>query len=185
MPSRASARTSRASMSAASRIVVMIVAEQVQRAVDDQVRRMLLDASRPFPPPRPRRRRAQGRCRQATVRDPATFALAKSRSSAIGKDRTLVGLSLPRHLAFSARTSSSPVSRTEISTGRSTVASCGKALSAIAASAARADERLPGAATVPFLVGFECDLEHHRRPRPFIGFDDAADERVADDVGRR
>ena len=46
MPSRASARTSRASMSAASASSLMVVAEQMERAVDEQVRRMLVDAAR-------------------------------------------------------------------------------------------------------------------------------------------
>ena len=40
-----------------------------------------------------------------------------------------------------------------------------------------ANEQRPVGATVPLLVGFDVDLEHHARirPRPLIGFDDAPD----------
>src|SRR6185437_293226 len=116
---------------------------------------------------------------------PATFVARNSSSLARGKDRTLVGLSLPRHSAFSSRTFPLPVSRTEISIGRPLIASCGKALSAIAASAAfrtsSSQERLlshssSASTAISSITGVSS-------PGSFIGLDDATNQRVAHDVG--
>ena len=99
---------------------------------------------------------------------PATICLRKSFASASGKERTLVGLSLPRQSAFSARTSSSPVKLDrqldrdaracrQLREGAFGDRGLGRA----------ADELRPSElATVPFLVGVDVDLEHHARPGP-------------------
>ena len=98
MPSAASARTSRASMSARFGVVVVVVAEQMQRAVDDQMRRMVARRRCPCPP-------ASAVADAAGKDDIAkqqfwsgnVCVLQIISVSAIGKERTLVGLSLPRH----------------------------------------------------------------------------------------
>src|SRR5205085_8475433 len=60
-----------------------------------------------------------------------------SSGSTIGKERTLVGLSFPRHSRFKAWTSSSPVNLIEISMARSLSSAPGKSLASTAASTAR------------------------------------------------
>src|SRR5215218_3184688 len=115
---------------------------------------------------------------------PATFARIKSRSSDIGKERTLVDLSLPRHSALSARTSSSPVRVTEISTDRSLSARPGYPLSAMAAVAAlRASSSQGWLLSHSSSASMAISSITGSAPRPFIGLDDPADERMADDIG--
>ena len=83
-------------MSVGLAILVMVVAEQVQRAVDDQVRRMVLDGDALV-----RRFRHAYAARKHDIAKQqfrsGNFCGAQIVSSSIGKERTLVGLSLPRH----------------------------------------------------------------------------------------
>src|SRR4051794_2568284 len=116
---------------------------------------------------------------------PSSSAASSSYASAIGKDRTLVGLSLPRQWALSPRTSSSPASRTDSSTWRVDSLSWGKALSAIAAVAALRTSGshellLSHSSSVSSAISSIIDA---LSPRPFISLDDAPDQRVTNHVG--
>src|SRR3954470_6069645 len=120
------------------------------------------------------------------IAGPSSSAASSSYASAIGKERTLVGLSLPRQWAFSPRTSSSPASRTDSSTWRVVSFSWGKALSAMAAAAAlrtsgSQELLLSHSSSVSSAISSIIDA---LSPRPLIGLDDAPDQRVANDVGR-
>ena len=165
MPRRSSARTSRASMSRRLRIVQMIVAEQVQRSVDEQVRRMVLDADAFV--------RRLGVADAAGKHDiakqefrPGNNCLLEFLGFASGNDRTLVGLSLSRHSALSARTSfvagqpdrelDGTIGFGEVRVGAFGDRCLGRA----------AHERVPGLATVPFLVGLDVDLRASRVSSP-------------------
>ena len=77
----------------------MVVAEQVQDAVHDQVRRVLGEGHARRRSPRARRSRSRARGRRGTA---APAPASGGAPGCAGHDSTLVGCALPRNAAFSA-----------------------------------------------------------------------------------
>ena len=161
MPSRARARTSRSSMSVACRLVTVVVAEQMQGAVHDQMGCMLFD-------------------RHPFVR---RFCLANSvGEDDVAEQKLGSGEIGPAEIAFVGHREGQDIGRLFLATpfgiegahllvpgkghgdfdGPIGVQKLRIAALGDGSFSGLRGEPFPWAATVPFLVGFDRDFEHHR-----------------------